>query len=138
MNLPRIRKFFRKNGKNILSAEYPIKNSLGEWLLKVLGVSYSPKKYGSKKIVMYYTSMHKIIPSLLLNGIKKIHLKYGNGLQVGLGVTATGILGDEPIITVNDLKRDLQEMKKMGVEEVVVFRLGGMNKKYATLLKRFV
>jgi hypothetical protein len=137
-NLPRIRKFFKKNGKNILSAEYPIKNSFAGSFLKMMGVSYSPKKYGNKKIVMYYTSMHKLIPTFLLSGITKLHKKYGDGLQVGLGVTDVGILGNEPIIKAKNLKRDLQEMKKIGVKEVVIFRLGGMNEKYASVIKKYV
>ncbi len=137
-NLPRIRKFFKNNGKNILTAEYPIKNSFAGSILKMLGVSYSPKKYGNKKIVMYYTSMHKLIPTLLLRGITKLHEKYKDNLQVGLGVTATGILGNEPKITPKDLKRDLNEMKKIGVKEVVIFRLGGMNEKYANVIKKYV
>ena len=137
-NMPRIKKIFRNNGKMILTSEYPIKNFWSDLFLKLMGVSYSPKIYGNKKIVMYYTSMHKFVPKLLLRGIHKLHKKYDKNLQVGLGVTATGILGDEPIITPTNLKRDLKEMKKIGVNEVVIFRLGGMNKKYASVIKKYV
>ncbi len=103
-----------------------------------MGVSFSPTKYGNTKIVMYYTSMHRAVPRLLLGGIRKLHASYGKGLQVGLGVLDVGILGNEPKITPEELRRDLEEMRKIGVSEVVLFRLSGMNAKYLKVLKEFL
>ena len=49
-NKPRIKSFFKSNGKNILTSEYPIKNKLAELIFKALGVYFSTKKYNNKKI----------------------------------------------------------------------------------------
>jgi len=74
----------------------------------------------------------------LLYGVNKMHGEFGSKLHVGLGTIATGILGDEPILSVSDLERDLEEMKKIGVSRVCMFRLGGMNLKYSRVLKKYV
>jgi len=136
-NKPLIRKYFRKNGKNILTSEYPIKNKFAELLMKMLEIYFSPKEYGNKKIVMYYTSMHKKLAPHLLHNIAKMQ-KYGKNLQVGLGTIAKGILGNEPILSAKNLEKHLQEMKKIGVEEIVIFRLGGLNEEYVKVLDKFI
>lgn len=137
-NKPIIKKHFRKNGRNILTSEYPVRNKFIELMMRMLGVYFSPKKYGNKKIVMYYTSMHKKLSTHFLHNITELHKMYGKNLQVGLGTIATGILGNEPILSPENLERDLKEMKKIGIEEVVIFRLGGLNKEYVKILKQFV
>ena len=136
-NKVRIKKFFKRYGKKIVTAEYPIKGKFSQWILTFLSVSFSPKRYGNKKIVMYYTSMHKGYSWLLLKQIKNLHRKYGKDLHVGLGTIATGILGDEPILKRENLERDLKTMKKIGISEVVIFRLGGLNKKYIKTLQNY-
>ena len=137
-NKPRIKSFFKSNGKNILTSEYPIKNKLAELIFKALGVYFSPKKYNNKKIIMYYTSMHKLIKPLFLKSITRLHQKYGDNLQIGLGTIATGILGDEPILSSENLKRDLKKMKQIGIKEVVIFRLGGLNQEYKKIIKKII
>lgn len=137
-NKPKIRKHFRKNGRNILSCEYPIRNRFIELLMRLSAVYFSPKEYGNKKIVMYYTSMHKKLSPHLLHNIARFEEKYGKNLYVGLGTIAAGILGDEPILSAKDLERDLKEMKQIGVEEAVIFRLGGLDDKYVKVLEKFV
>tara|TARA_Y100000310_G_C20581104_1_gene763032 strand:- start:391 stop:1134 length:744 start_codon:yes stop_codon:yes gene_type:complete len=137
-NRSKIKKFFRNNGKNILTSEYPIKNSFMGLILRSFGVNYSPKKYGNKKIIMYYTSMHKYVRRIFLENITKLHQNYGENLQVGLGTIATGILGNEPILSAKNLNRDLWQMEDIGVKEVVIFRLGGLNKRYVNVIQRYV
>lgn len=136
-NGKRIRRFIKEQ-KYVLTAEYPVRNRFFAWLFRLLGVYFSPKKYGNKKIVMYYTSMHKKVRKYLLKSIGKLVNQYGADLQVGLGTIAVGVLGDEPILSAANLERDLQDMKNIGVEEVVIFRLGGLNKEYVKVLKKFV
>ena len=87
---------------------------------------------------MYYTSMHKSLSHHLLNNVKSLHTKYGNSLHVGLGTIATGILGNEPILSPQNLERDLHNMKKIGIKEVVIFRLGGLDKEYVKVLTKFI
>lgn len=137
-NKPKIKSFFRRKGKEILTSEYPTRNKITGFLLKCLGVSFSPKKYKNKKIIMYYTSMHKLVRKIFLNNIRHLSKRYGKDLQVGLGVIATGILGNEPILSPKQLARDLKEMKQIGVKEVVIFRLAGLNEKYIKVIKEFL
>ena len=138
INKPRIKKFFRQHGKNIYTSEYAVKNSFFESLLTWLGVSFSPKNYKNKKIVMYYTSMHKMVSHLFLKNIERLQRKYKNNLQVALGTIAVGIHGNEPILSPKKLERDLKDMKRIGIKEVVIFRVGGLNKEYTKVLKKFI
>ena len=137
-NRPHIKRFFKNYGPFIATSEYPLKSRVTGFFLRCLGVSFSPQKYGNKKIVMYYSSMHYGINSLLLKNIKKLHEQHGKNLMVGLGTIAHGILKWEPILYPDDLRKDLLQMKKLGIEEVVIFRLGGLNKEYVKVLKEFV
>ena len=141
-NIPRIRKFFIKmkyeKNRQIYTSEYPVRNKLMELLFRFLGVFFSPKRYDNYKIIMYYTSMHKLVSKLFLSNIRKIQQNYKSKVQVGLGTIATGILGNEPILNYKNLKRDMKEMKRIGIKEVVIFRLGGLNKEYLKVIKRFI
>ncbi len=132
-----LRKCKQKKNVEILTSEYPIRNGFTEFFLRSMGVSISPKKYGTKKIVMYYTSMHPKIRSVFKKGISSLNEKYKGDVHVGLGTIATGILETEPILPPNQLKRDLKEIKEIGIEDVVIFRLGGLNKKYVNVLSKF-
>lgn len=136
-NKPMIKRFFKEKGKLISTSEYPVKNRIAEFILSFLGVSFSPKKHGNKKIIMYYTSMHKHIRRLFLKNIQKLHKRYGKKLLIGLGVIAVGILGNESLLSPEDLERDLREMQGVGVSEVIIFRLGGINKKYLKIINKF-
>ena len=82
--------------------------------------------------------MHKLVRPFFLKSITRLHKKYGNNLQVGLGTIATGILGNEPILSPKGLDRDLKEMKKIGIKEVVIFRLGGLNQEYKKIIKKTI
>ncbi|PIN76764.1 hypothetical protein COV17_01265 [Candidatus Woesearchaeota archaeon CG10_big_fil_rev_8_21_14_0_10_36_11] len=137
-NMFLIKKFFQQNGKYIYTSEYAIRNTVSEFLLKIMGVSFSPQKYKNKKIIMYYTSMHKSLSHHLLRNIQRLHQTYGEMLHIGLGTIATGILGEEPILSPRKLEKDLQNMKKIGIHEVVIFRLGGLNKEYSDVLRKFL
>jgi len=55
---------------------------------------------------------------------------------VGLGTIAIGILGNEPILSPNKLKEDIQEMKKLKVKDIIIFRLGGLNASYINAIKK--
>ena len=62
----------------------------------------------------------------------------GSQFVLGLGTIATGVQGNEPLLSKKSLKRDLTLAKNLGVREVVIFRLGGLNKKYKEVLEEFV
>mgnify|MGYP001569101821 CR=1 FL=1 len=63
---------------------------------------------------------------------------FGNNFVVALGTIAVGINGNEPILSPKELDRDLKIMKSNGISDAVVFRLGGLNKKYIDVIKEYV
>lgn len=105
-----------------------------------MGVSYPIEKFPHKKIVMFYSSMIK--SKNAQNSIKKIIIKkskqYKQYFQVGLGTIAIGILGNEPILPPKNLEKDLDFIKKQGIEIAVIFRLGGLNKEYFKIIKKYL
>ncbi|MEK6905405.1 MAG: hypothetical protein AABX24_03300, partial [Nanoarchaeota archaeon] len=64
--------------------------------------------------------------------------EFGENYIVGYGTIALGVGGNEPILSPQQLEKDLQIALEVGVKEVVLFRLGGLNKKYAKVLEKFV
>jgi len=123
-----------------LTAEYPVIDEFSQKVLKCLGVSYSPEKYPHKKIVMLYSSLisNEKILRLMKDFTAKKFRKYGQNLQVGLGTIATGILGNEPILSPKKLDRDLNFLRENGIETAVIFRLGGLNEKYLEVIEKYV
>ena len=105
--------------------------------MNFLGLSFDLKKYKHSVIKMMYSSMHDFgvpfIEKELRNGVKI----YGGRFKVGVGVIAQGV-ANEKLMTPSLLDRDLKLCKKHGVKEVVIFRLGGLNKKYLKVIKRYI
>lgn len=54
----------------------------------------------------------------------------------GLGTIAIGVLGNEPILSPENLYQDLHWAKESKVEEVFIFRLGGLNELYMSEIKK--
>jgi len=132
-----IEDFFKNSKNRIYSAEYfPEKGFLSS-LLESLGLSFSPKEYSNYQVKMLYSSMHdfnkKFIRSQMSCGVKE----FGENFIVGLGVLATGIKGDEPLISNYLLERDLMVAKESGINEVIIYRLGGLNKDYAGIIRKY-
>ena len=101
-------------------------------------LSFNPDKYNNTKIKMIYTSMHRIFnEELIREEIKKYKEHYNEKFIVGLGTIAVGINGNEKILTPEELERDLRICKESGVKEVVIFRLGGLNKEYIKVMNKF-
>ncbi|MCK4589820.1 MAG: hypothetical protein KAT77_05220 [Nanoarchaeota archaeon] len=127
-----IKEFLRTKPKKIklVTAEYVINNKLFNLILGLLGVHL--KKGISERIFMCYTSMARndYWEKVMKNNIEKQK-------SVGLGVIALGILGDEPIISVQNLEKDLELAKKSRTEKVTIFRLGGLNKDYMKVINNF-
>ena len=133
-----LKKFFKEapdHNIKIVTAEYPPFFSGISFIYRLLGISFDVKKYKHTQCIMYYTSMipNKLISKLIRNGIIKAR-KLNPNLQLGLGTIATGILGNEPIISVSSLKNDIDFIKINNIETGVIFRLGGLNKEYINLL----
>jgi len=137
-----IREFIKNSSKyniKIVVAEYAAPRHIAETLLRFFGVKFSLREYGHKKIIMFYTSMikHKVLKKPTILYLKREKKRYGNRVSVGLGTIARGILGDEPILSPQHLDRDLKLMERIGIREVIIFRLGGLTNEYIDVLKKY-
>jgi hypothetical protein len=74
----------------------------------------------------------------LWNNIKRFEtylVKKNRGMiGFGLGTIATGVLENEPILSPEKLKEDLEWARQSGVDEVFIFRLGGMSDEYIKVI----
>ena len=128
----------------IITAERP--NIFPEWFNGIFGMSFNPNKYGNEKVKMIYTSLGKyggkigawIFKKWFERVAKKWSKKYGDKFVIGIGCTTTGILGDEPLITKEEFERDLKFAKENNVKKVAIFRLGGLDKDFVRILKKYV
>ena len=125
---------FIKQHKNVYTAEYfPVKS----WM-KFLGLNYNPIKYNSKMIKMFYTSMWPFPRNFLDKKIKSYKGQFQNKFIPAFGTIATGQEGNEKILPPVDLKQDLDLAEKNNIKEVIIFRLGGLNKEYIKIIKKFI
>lgn len=104
--------------------------------LQRLGLHYSSKK--SKVMKMMYHSVHYYSEEKLRSELQRGLKEFGENYIVGYGTIALGVGGNEPILSPQQLEKDLQIAQEVGVKEVVLFRLGGLNKKYAKVMEKFV
>lgn len=120
-----INRFIKKH-KKVLCCE----NFFAGSLFKFLGLSF--KIENKKKIKMFYSSMlhfsRKTKDNILTKLAKKKYI-------LALGTIATGETGNEFILTPEELDKDLDILKKNKIKEVIIFRLGGLNKNYIRILK---
>lgn len=124
---------FVKDHNNVYTAEYfPIKSTL-----KFLGLNYDPVKYNSKMIKMFYTSMWPFPRNFLENKIKSYKEQFQDKFIPAFGAIATGVSGNEPILSPEKLKADLEIARKNNIEEVIIFRIGGLNKNYIKIISKF-
>lgn len=142
-NKKMIKKIFTDSKKlniQILTAEYPTSSKLKQKVFEWLGIWYRIDKYPHKKIVMCYSSIikNKSLLKKIKKYIAKRSLGLGNNFQVGLGAIAVGIHGNEPILTAENLDKDLSFCKQNKIDSVVIFRLGGLNKLYLEKIRKYV
>jgi len=104
--------------------------------LQRLGLHYASKK--SKVMKMMYHSVHYYSDEKLRSELQRGLREYGDRYIVGYGTIAVGVGGNEPLLSPQQLEKDLQIAQEVGVKEVVLFRLGGLNKKYVKVLEKFV
>ncbi len=130
--------FLKKYKGEIYTAEYAFTSSFMKWLFTILGLFFDSAKYNNRVIKMFYTSMHHFEWDFMKSEIESGVKKYKDRFLVGLGVIATGIKGDEKLLSAEELERDLKLCKELGINEVVLFRLGGLNKDYINVIEKFV
>ncbi len=127
-----IMNFVKRNKDKVYCCEY-----FGDSdFLRKLGLSYDSKH--NNIIKMVYRSVHHISDDMLKHTLNKYIKKFGKRFIVSFGTIATGMTGRETIMTPSELERDLKIAEECGVEEVIIFRLGGLNKEYVKILNKFV
>ncbi len=133
--------FFNQKSFNIdiATAEYPVSSNFKKRIYELIGISYSLRKYRHKKIVMLYTSMrNKKKRKRIKSYIAGIPADIRENYSVGLGTIATGVFGNEPVLPPGLLDEDLKFLKENGMEEAVIFRLGGLNREYLRVLEKYL
>lgn len=128
--------FMRRHGKNVYAVEYAFPNRIAKKLLGFAALDFDPKIYGNTIIKMVYSSIHHFSEEFKKDTIQDGISEWGDRFAVGLGVIAKGIHGNEHLLKPEDLEKDLRLCKK--VNEVIIFRLGGLNKDYIKVIKKFV
>ncbi len=125
-------KFLKENKQRITTAQFP--SSIISLFMKILGLDYN---VNVEKSFMWYSSMNS---NIMNRNIRKnlIKLKDKNNYSISLGTIATGILGNEPILSSNNLEKDLEFVEKEGFNKVIIFRLGGLNKDYIKIIDKFI
>lgn len=132
-----IRKFIENYAGDVYLAEYYPEGKWKEKVMKFLGLHYSAPKV--KVIKMVYHSLHRFINQEFLErefrrGVKE----YGKNYLVALGTIAPGISGCEPKLSLSQLEEDLKIAEYVGIKEVIIFRLGGLDRKYLKVLNKFI
>ncbi len=126
-----IKSFLEHNKKRVTTAQFPMLRIFP--VLKFLGLDYD---VNVEKSFMWYSSMNKGPRNRsTMNGIER--LKDKEKYSISLGTIARGALGNELILSPKGLEKDLEFVKKSGFSKVIVFRLGGLNKKYIQALNKF-
>ncbi len=127
---------FIKNYKGkIYLAEYYPENAIQEHILQILGLHYpSPN---ASIIKMIYHSLHPFTKKFVRTQLQRGKTAWGPRFLIGLGTIAKGINGTEKILSLAQLQNDLNLAKQEGISEVIIFRLGGLNKKYVKVLEKF-
>ena len=119
------------NGKLYL-CEYYGQRSIHKKIFRILGLHYyAPHAYIIK---MYYQSIHQFSHQFLEDQIKRGKHTWGNNFILALGTIAKGIHGTEPRLTPEELAKNLNEAKRHDIEEVIIFRLGGIDEDYNDVL----
>jgi hypothetical protein len=133
-NKEMIKRFFQNYKSKIYTAEYMADN----FIMEMNFLNFDPKIFNNIKIKMLYNSMHEwLTESRLRKMINNYKDKYGDKVIIGLGLLAPGVESNSKVLTKEQLERDLKICKEAGIKEVVLFRLGGLNKEYLNIIKKF-
>ena len=137
-NFPRnkkiIKKFIKDYPGKVYLAEYYPEGQKKEKVLEFLGLHFNNPK--AKIIKMFYHSMHNFNEKFFKEKLRLGKKDFGKRFIPAFGTIAVGIQGNEPILSAEQLGNDLRLAKEAKVEEVIIFRLGGLDKKYVNVLKK--
>lgn len=129
----------KKYHLNIETAEYEVENYFVDRLFQLLCLSFNPFHIPHTRIGMLYTSFikNKDIENYFLKQLEKTRGKHEH-FKVGIGCVGFGVEGNEPQLTPEHLKRDLTILNKEGINEIVIYRLGGLTKEHIEILNEFL
>ncbi len=130
-----IQHFINRYQGRITVAEYYPERRWQERIMKSVGLHYPLAKIAIIK--MLYTSVHHFKRSFLQQELQRGKQEYGEQFKIALGTIAKGINGQEPILSAAALRKDLEIMQQANVHEVIIYRLGGLNKWYTAVLHQF-
>ena len=136
LNFKKDKKLIHSFVCNHAGETYLCEYSAPEKSLQRLGLHYISKK--SKVMKMLYHSVHYYSDEKLKLEMQQGLDEFGDRYIAGFGTIAVGVNGNEPLLSPQQLEKDLQIAREVGVKEVVLFRLGGLNKKYVTVMEKFV
>jgi hypothetical protein len=126
-----IREFIEENKERITIVEFPA--SAISLPMKMLGLDYNVK---TQKSLMWYSSINsRWINQHIKKSLERI--KYKEDYSISLGTIATGILGNEQILSPENLEEDLEFVAQSGFNKIVIFRLAGLNEDYIKIIESF-
>lgn len=111
-----------------------------EWFMKLIGLAYNSEVYGNRRIKMFYSSFSRarLPDSHVDQAFKKaINLFETDDIIPALGCIDVGINGNEPINSPEVLDKELRLISGKDIEEVVIFRLSGLNEEYSKVIKKY-
>jgi len=129
---------FVKKHKNIYISEYYPDGRLNEKILSTFGLHFDTDKFDSKVIKLVYHSMHKFDKRFITSEIMRGKKQFGRNFIIAYGTIAKGVNKNEPLLSYGQLEHDLAIAEKAHVNEVVIYRLNGLNKKYCSVIKSFM
>jgi len=128
-----IRNFINNYGGQIYLAEYYPEGKRKEKLMQFVGIHYSSPKV--KIIKMLYHSLHHFDQDFITQEIKRGKAEYGDKYLLAFGTIAKGINGNEPLLSPQQLEQDLRLAQRLGIKEVIIFRLGGLKQEYLKIIR---
>lgn len=131
-----IQQFIKKHPR-VYVAEYFPRSSWNQKILTLLGLHFNPSVYDCTTIKMLYNSLHHFPQSFLQQYLEEEHQKYGVHFIAAFGTISRGIAHTEPRLSIKQLQQNLLAASEAGIKEVIIYRLGGLNKKYAAVLQQW-
>lgn len=131
-----IKKFIKNYSGKVYLAEYYLEGKQKEKFLQFLGLHY---KTGKANIIkMAYHSLHHFNKDFIINELQRGMNEFGDKFLIAYGTIAKGVEDQGALLSLSQLKEDLRIAKETGIKEVIIFRLGGLNKEYVEIIKNFI
>lgn len=134
-NKRRITRFVHSYKGELDLCEYYPEGKWKENVMRSLGIHYVSSK--AKVIKMLYHSLHPFQEEFVRCELERGMKEWENRFVIGLGTIAKGVHGTEPILSLEQLDTDLRLAQEAGIQEVVLFRLAGLNPRIAQLCRKY-